>query len=478
MVTLRRKILLKGLKAGDLIVMAGSFLFTAFLLNVESESVTFGQLLSMRVKVQNVLVMLGFAAIWYGIFSAFGLYESKRFSMRGKEILDLVKATAVGAVFVWLASMAFTIRLVTPAFVLLFWAIVTIAAALSRLLLRYLLVQFRLKGRNLRNMIIVGTNARAISFAKRVEKRPELGYRILGFVDEGPGTRAFHESGYRLVAQLGEFHDFMTNNVVDEVIIGLPLKSRYHQSSLIVSLCEEQGVIVRFLPDIFNLKRGRVEVAHTEDPAVVTISAGQMKGLSASIKRLMDIALSSLLLLLLSPLFGLVALIVKRTSPGPAFFVQDRVGINKRRFRLYKFRTMAADAEKRIGELERLNEVDGPAFKIKNDPRITPIGRILRKTSFDELPQILNVLKGDMSLVGPRPLPFRDYKGFDVDWHRRRFSVRPGITCLWQAGGRSNVSFDEWMELDMKYIDEWSLALDLKILAMTVPAVLRGSGAA
>ena len=153
------------------------------------------------------------------------------------------------------------------------------------------------------------------------------------------------------------------------------------------------------------------------------------------------------------------------------------MGLNKRRFKLYKFRTMTDGAEARQEELECFNEACGPVFKIKNDPRITRLGRFLRKTSIDELPQLFNVLKGDMSLVGPRPLPVRDYNGFSEDWQRRRFSVRPGITCLWQVNGRSNTSFEHWMELDMKYIDTWSFQLDLKILLLTIPAVLRGSGA-
>jgi lipopolysaccharide/colanic/teichoic acid biosynthesis glycosyltransferase len=182
--------------------------------------------------------------------------------------------------------------------------------------------------------------------------------------------------------------------------------------------------------------------------------------------------------LLLSPIFVLTAVLIKITSPGPVFFVQERVGLNKRRIGVYKFRTMVPGAEKKQAELESLNEAGGPVFKIKNDPRITPFGKILRKTSIDELPQLFNVLKGDMSLVGPRPLPVRDYEGFDKDWHRRRFSVRPGITCLWQINGRSDTSFEKWMELDMEYIDNWSLWLDLKILAGTIPAVLKGSGAA
>jgi lipopolysaccharide/colanic/teichoic acid biosynthesis glycosyltransferase len=184
-----------------------------------------------------------------------------------------------------------------------------------------------------------------------------------------------------------------------------------------------------------------------------------------------------LALLLLSPLLLITALIVKVSSPGPALFVQERVGLNKRRFRLFKFRTMVADAPERQLEIEHLNEAGGPVFKIKNDPRVTPIGRFLRKTSIDELPQLLNVLKGDMSLVGPRPLPMRDYLGFKLDWQRRRFSVRPGITCLWQIKGRSSIPFEKWMELDLEYIDQWSLGLDLKILAKTIPVVIRGVGA-
>ena len=172
------------------------------------------------------------------------------------------------------------------------------------------------------------------------------------------------------------------------------------------------------------------------------------------------------------------ALAIKLTSAGPIFFLQERIGLNKRRFRIYKFRTMVPHAEKLMAKLEARNEVSGPVFKIKNDPRITPIGRFLRRSSIDELPQLLNVLKGDMSLVGPRPLPVRDYEGFNEDWQRRRFSVKPGITCLWQVNGRSGISFDQWMLLDLQYMDEWSLWLDFKILAKTVPAVLKGAGAA
>ncbi len=184
------------------------------------------------------------------------------------------------------------------------------------------------------------------------------------------------------------------------------------------------------------------------------------------------------MLVVLFPIFLLVALAIKLDSSGPLFFIQERMGYNKRRFRMIKFRTMSADAEARMKELEHLNEKDGPVFKIRNDPRMTRVGRLLRKLSIDELPQLINVLFGDMSLVGPRPLPMRDVLGLEVAWQKRRFSVKPGLTCLWQISGRSNLSFEEWMQLDLEYIDRWSLGLDCRILLRTIPAILSADGAA
>jgi lipopolysaccharide/colanic/teichoic acid biosynthesis glycosyltransferase len=192
----------------------------------------------------------------------------------------------------------------------------------------------------------------------------------------------------------------------------------------------------------------------------------------------MDCVLSLLLLIFLAPLLVMVAVLVKLMSRGPILFRQTRVGLNKRQFSIYKFRTMIANAEQVQDQLLSMNEMSGPAFKMQKDPRITPLGSVLRKTSIDELPQLFNVLNGDMSLVGPRAMSLRDYKLFDQDWQRRRFSVKPGITCLWQVNGRNSIPFEQWMELDMQYIDKWSLWLDLKILVQTVPAVLRGTGAA
>jgi exopolysaccharide biosynthesis polyprenyl glycosylphosphotransferase len=341
------------------------------------------------------------------------------------------------------------------------------------------LARARRGGRNLRNVLIVGTNTRAVEYATQVEARAELGYCVIGFVDdEWSGLAEFHRTGREVVSTPEHLIEFLRAQVVDEVVIGLPLGSSYLRCAEIIALCEEQGIVVRILSDHFQMKLAKTTVEVFEDKPVVTLWTGTMEGGPTYLKRLLDIALSFTLLLLLAPLFAAVALLVKLTSPGPVLFVQQRIGYNKRRIKVYKFRSMGADAENGIGELEHLNEVSGPVFKIKNDPRLTPIGRFLRQTSIDELPQLLSVLLGDMSLVGPRPLPLRDYQGFTEDWHRRRLSVRPGITCLWQVAGRSSLPFDRWMELDMQYIDHWSLLLDFKILAWTIPAVLRGTGAA
>ena len=228
---------------------------------------------------------------------------------------------------------------------------------------------------------------------------------------------------------------------------------------------------------LFHSKLASSKTEHFEGDPLISHYTGAMRGWQVIVKRVMDIVISAVLLVILWPLGFLTAVAIKVNSAGPVHYVQERVGLNKRRFRLYKFRTMADGADQKQGELEDINEVTGPVFKIKNDPRMTSVGRILRKTSIDELPQLINVLKGDMSLVGPRPLPVRDYNGFNIDWQRRRFSVRPGITCLWQVNGRHNIPFERWMELDLEYIDKWSLLLDLSILARTIPAVLKGSGA-
>jgi exopolysaccharide biosynthesis polyprenyl glycosylphosphotransferase len=276
---------------------------------------------------------------------------------------------------------------------------------------------------------------------------------------------------------VSELESIMAYQPVDEVLVALPSKQYGHVVEAIVQRCEEQGVIVRVRPEMFALQVAKSYMDEIEGVPIVTIRSGPQDDWRMVAKRLIDFVVSAALLALAAPLFALVAFLIRRDSPGPIFFAQERVGFNKRRFKLLKFRTMVDGADKEQDSLEHLNEVEGPVFKIKNDPRLTEIGKILRRFSIDELPQLINVLKGDMSLVGPRPLPVRDVDRIDVNSHKRRFSIKPGITCLWQVNGRSNIGFDDWVRMDLDYIDRWSLILDAQILLKTIPAVLKGPGA-
>lgn len=474
-----RKILYKALNIFDLASMIFCFFLASSIVNLPLEHVSFIQFLSMKIKIQNVLLFGVFILIWHGIFLRFGIYSSRRFSTYWSEFADLLKATSLGTFVLFIFKLLFNIRMASTATIVVFWAIISLVVILSRLTLRFILKEFRVNGKNLRKVVFVGVNARSLRFAQKIESKPELGYRISGFVDTvHPDSEEFKRSSFSFLGNFNEFPAFVRNNVVDEVVVCLPLKSFYQQALDIIFLCEEQGINVRFLSDLFDLKLARTTTEQFEGEPVLMLHRGGMEGYTVIVKRFLDIITSLSLIIILSPLFMITVILIKITSPGPVLFFQNRMGLNKRIFRMMKFRTMFPDAEKKMAELEHLNEVSGPVFKIKNDPRITPIGRYLRKSSIDELPQLFNVLMGDMSLVGPRPLAIRDCDRLEKDWHRRRFTVRPGITCLWQIKGRSNIPFERWMELDMEYIDKWSLWLDFNILLRTVPAVLKGSGAA
>jgi exopolysaccharide biosynthesis polyprenyl glycosylphosphotransferase len=263
---------------------------------------------------------------------------------------------------------------------------------------------------------------------------------------------------------------------IDEVFVALPIVSAQQLLQRLVAVCEEEGITFRFLASLAHLYLARARIDTLDGQPVLTVYTGTPDTVGLFAKRLIDVVGAGFALLLFAPLFVATAILIKLDSRGPVFFRQTRVGMNRRQFHAIKFRTMVVNAEQMQPSLERLNEADGPVFKIANDPRVTRFGRWLRKLSIDELPQLFNVLIGEMSLVGPRPLPLRDVGRIAVRWHNRRFSVKPGITCLWQVNSRQP-KFDDWVRSDMEYIDNWSLRLDLKILCKTIPAVLSGQGA-
>jgi len=477
--TIRRQFLLSSLKLFDVVLMVCCFLLAIFFDRHGRTVLGFEDFLSMRIRLSNFVLFSVVVWTWHATFAGFGLYSSRRLLGRRADIIDIVKAATVGTLLILAAGATFQIQIITRPFLALFWVSIIASTILSRLFLRSLLTQVRLRGRNLRFVLLVGTNNRAVDFAKRLSERPELGYRVLGFVDQDwKGLEDFRKTGFSIVSDFENLAPYLRNTVVDEVVITLPMRSLHNHAAQIAQICEEQGITMRVLSNIFDLKLARATSEELEGASLITHHTGFAEGWPVVVKRVLDVSVSLTLLLLCAPILLLTALAIKLTSPGPIFFTQRRLGLNKRPFSIYKFRTMVPGAEQKLRELEHLNEVSGPVFKIKADPRITPIGKMLRKTSIDELPQLFNVLEGAMSLVGPRPLPIRDYEGFNEDWQRRRFSVRPGITCLWQINGRNSIPFETWMQLDLQYIDKWSLWLDFQILARTIPAVLRGSGAA
>jgi exopolysaccharide biosynthesis polyprenyl glycosylphosphotransferase len=477
--TVKRRLYLGTLKVFNLGLMVAAFgIATILEVHQQSEVMTLESFLAIRVKLINFLAFSVILFVWHAIFSLCGQYHSQRLASRRAMLADAIVATTIASLFLGLMEIAFGIGMVTPEFLFVFWICASVLVAGSRVLIRRFLETVRARGRNLRYVLILGTNRRAIEFARRLHNAPEVGYRVLGFVDEHWHERNDLEIRYPLCCGFDNLADYLRRNVVDEVANYLPLRSFYEHSSQVAALCEQHGIFMRFDPAIFDLKIARSRAEELDGKAHITAHSSLLEGWPTLVKRSLDVATSVTLLVMFAPVLAVIATLIKLTSEGPVFFRQERIGVNKRRFLMYKFRTMVPNAEKLLPQLEALNEAGGPVFKIKKDPRITPIGRVLRRTSLDELPQLLNVIKGDMSLVGPRPLPVRDYEGFSEDWQRRRFSVRPGITCLWQVNGRSNIAFDHWMKLDLQYLDEWSIWLDIKILAQTIPAVLKGSGAA
>jgi exopolysaccharide biosynthesis polyprenyl glycosylphosphotransferase len=474
----RHRLTISLLKLFDLAVVVLSFVLTTFLIVKQQHAHSLMRFLSMRTRVVNLVILVLALVICHIVFRICGLYRSRRLSMLRIEIVDVVKAMTLNtACFLAFASL-FSIRMITVQFLAIFWLTGTLLLSIAHLSIRCFAGYVRIRGRDLRYMLVLGTNSRAIEFARILLKSPERGYRLVGFVDdEWGGMTELKEAGFKVVCDYKGLAEYLRRNVVDEMAIYLPFGSFYKYSAEVASLCEQHGITMRLNSNVFGLKSTRWRAEEFDGAQYIATYTNSGEIWPRAVKRMLDIMLAAGALLILSPVLLIAAVAIKLTSSGPIFFPQERIGLNKRRFRMFKFRTMVPNAEKLLADLESLNEAGGPVFKIKNDPRITTIGKLLRRSSIDELPQLLNVLKGDMSLVGPRPLPVRDYEGFNEDWQRRRFSVKPGITCLWQVNGRSGISFDQWMLLDLRYMDEWSIWLDLKILAKTVPAVFRGAGA-
>jgi len=475
MPSFRRRLLLHLLKLSDGIILTSSLLFTSWFITSDMHYMTLDDFLSLRLRVVNFIGIVGMIICWNVLFKIFHLYGSRRLDKGIHEWKDIVKVTTLGIMIFSVAGYVFNVTAFTPKFIVTLWVISTSLTIVFRIIVRAILRKVRSYGRNLRFVLIVGTNQRAYDFARMIETEKELGYSLVGYLDRN----IYRKKGdINLLGSLEDFPAILGKHIIDEVVIALPIKSYYDEIQAVVQQAEDQGIMIRFLSQLFDTSVAKSRSEFFENFSVVTMSSGPQDGWQFMVKRFLDVVLASFLLFVTLPVIVFAIIAITVDSPGPVFFIQKRIGYNKRIFSLYKFRTMVPGAEVMQAELETRNEMDGPVFKITNDPRITRVGKWLRKISIDELPQLLNVLKGDMSLVGPRPLPVRDYSGFDKDWQRRRFSVLPGITCTWQINGRNNISFEDWMKMDMEYIDNWKLVYDIKILFKTIPAVLKGRGAA
>ncbi|MEO7118079.1 MAG: sugar transferase, partial [Candidatus Limnocylindrales bacterium] len=365
---------------------------------------------------------------------------------------------------IWMALISFTF---------LFYLIPTqiLATFLTRALLRWWYRRRRGAGHNARQVLVVGTGPAATAFARQIEDHAELGLRVFGFI----GAAQHDVPGrWPLLGPIDDIERVLHSSVVDEVAICLPASDRTIVES-VARTCLDEGKIVRMPLEVPHVGYGIHFVEDLDGTAVLSLTSGPDRALALATKRVIDLAGSITALVLLSPVLVIVAVVVLVRDGRPIIFSQARVGLNGRPFRLYKFRTMVRDAEQQVGSLMEQNEVQGRAFKMTADPRVTRTGTLLRRASLDELPQFWNVARGDMSLVGPRPPLPDEVADYDV-WHRRRLSMKPGVTGLWQVQARREPEFDRWVERDLEYIDRWSLLLDAKIVLSTIPAVLRLQG--
>jgi exopolysaccharide biosynthesis polyprenyl glycosylphosphotransferase len=409
---------------------------------------------------------------WPMLLSRAGVYQWNRRQAVGGLIARLAATTAIGALL--LSTVAFAVAApVAPVFPLVLAGAMFLVQTSIRVPVFFVLRSMRRRGKNFRNVLIIGAGPRAREAKETIERHPEWGFRIIGFVDDGEGN-FIPSVPDDLIHKMVDLPTLLRDETIDEALVACP-RRMLDSLNGVVHECSLIGVPVTLLTDLFGQELPPPRAGNFDRRGTLSFAPVHHDEFAIAMKRGIDIAGASVGIVLSLPFLGAAALAIKLTSPGPILFRQLRCGLNGRRFMMPKLRTMCVDAESLQGEFAHLNEMDGPVFKIKDDPRVTPVGHFLRKWSIDELPQFWTVLVGDMSLVGPRPpIPSEvmQYQGSE----RRRLSMRPGLTCIWQTTGRNDVQFDEWMRLDLEYIDEWSLSRDLRIILRTVPQVLFARG--
>ncbi len=460
-----------GLVLADGLIAAGVYITASAITASGDESLT--QLLTAHVG-----YLAAFVLAWWLVATDEGLMASQRNTAIAAQTYSVIKSAVLALVATGFLIAFFSQGDIDRPFLILFGIGAVSALLVFRLFVRFALWAARRSGFNYREILIVGANDRVKHLVDVIKAQPHFGYHLVGVLDpDRERFDALRETGLEYIGPIEDAEKILRDRVVDEVYICLPIRTFYKEIVSLARLCEGAGVPVRMMADLFPLHVATRRAYQLEDIPFVSLSTVPEFGASLILKRALDLAVAGTFLLLCAWwLFPLIGLIIKLDSRGPVFFRQDRVGLNQRTFRMIKFRTMIQGAEEIREELAEKNEADGPVFKIKDDPRITRIGRWLRKTSLDELPQLLNVLIGDMSLVGPRPPLPAEVAQYTWD-QRRRLSVRPGVTGLQQVSGRSGISFNDWIDIDLAYIDHWNLLQDWRILLRTAQVVVEGKGA-
>lgn len=415
--------------------------------------------------------------LWALIFNLNGVYFLNRVHRPAAVFRKIINSAVIGTAALILILYIFKMPHMSRPVIFGFVIIDVLLMFAKEMVVREYLARLRKEKLGVRNVVMLGDALQLKRLNDLIKKNPYLGLDVIGYIcfEENkcpdPGDADMKSFG-----KIERLKYVLHAHPVDILLVGLP-RERHAEIEELLYVCEEEGVDVWVAADMFRTSIAKTSIDVLEGMPILIFKTTPEISWQLFFKRVADMALSAAALILLSPVFLTVTLAIRLTSPGPAIFRQKRVGLHGRKFVMYKFRSMVTNAEQRREELKRLNIMKGPVFKVKHDPRLTKIGRFLRKASLDELPQLWNVFMGEMSLVGPRPpLPSEVdlYKG----WQRRRLSMKPGITCLWQISGRNRIkSFDKWAELDLKYIDNWSLWLDIKILFKTIPVVLLGKGA-
>jgi exopolysaccharide biosynthesis polyprenyl glycosylphosphotransferase len=409
------------------------------------------------------------------IYWAEGLYSSRRKRSYLYDVYIIVRGAITGVAALYVLSLVYRVVLLSRLIPAYAGITVILLLAISRAADKFIQGQMRKRGHGVQRVLIVGAGETGRMIMRNTAAQPELGYHVVGFVDDKPERGNRNLGRFKGLGSTDQIEEIIREQAVDVVIIALPWL--YHRKILgIIGQCERLKVPVRIVPDLFQLSLTQVDIDDLNGVPLIGTKSVSIKGWNLAVKRAIDVILSGLSLALLSPLMLIIAVLVKLESPGPAVFRQTRIGRGGRKFTVYKFRTMREGAEQEQDALRDLNEAQGALFKIREDPRCTALGKFLRRRSLDELPQLYNVLRGEMSIVGPRPQLAGEVEQYQP-WHKKRLETWPGLTGLWQVSGRSDLSFDDMVLLDIYYVENWSLLLDLRIALKTIPTLILGTGA-